>query len=95
MIAGHPALIVAFYRDALGMRLVKRTVNFDDPTSYHLYFGDSSGSPGSLLTFFAWPGARAGRRGVGEITRIGVCALPEIARMVVIGLMQVAPCRRK
>ena len=45
----------------LGLRLVKKTVNFDAPDMYHLYFGDETGSPGSILTFFEFPGARAGR----------------------------------
>jgi len=48
------------------MRLVKKTVNFDDPNSYHLYFGDQTGSPGTLLTFFAWPGTAKGRIGASE-----------------------------
>lgn len=56
-----------FYAGVLGLRLVKRTVNFDDPTTYHFYFGDESGSPGSLITFFAWPGARRGRAGAGQV----------------------------
>jgi glyoxalase family protein len=55
-----------FYAGVLGMRLVKKTVNFDDPNSYHLYYGDRSGSPGTLLTFFAWPGAAKGRIGASE-----------------------------
>ena len=46
---------VDFYSGALGLRLVKKTVNFDDPGSYHLYYGDRIGSPGTLLTFFGWP----------------------------------------
>ena len=74
MIAGNPAPNVAFYREGLGMRLVKKTVNFDDPKSYHLYYGDEAASPGSLFTFFAWPGAVPGQRGVGEITKIGLRA---------------------
>lgn len=74
MIAGPPARNLAHYRDALGLRLVKRTVNFDDPASYHLYYGDEAGSPGSLLTFFAWPPAAGGVKGTGEITRIGIQA---------------------
>ncbi len=57
---------VDFYAGVLGLRLVKRTVNFDDPGTYHLYYGDSTGSPGTILTFFAWPGARRGRRGTGQ-----------------------------
>ena len=64
---GDPQRNVDFYAGVLGLRLVKRTVNFDDPSSYHLYYGDATGSPGTLLTFFAWPGARRGRRGVGQV----------------------------
>ena len=64
---GDPQRNVDFYAGVLGLRLVKRTVNFDDPSSYHLYYGDAAGSPGTLLTFFAWPGARRGRRGVGQV----------------------------
>ncbi len=51
----------------LGLRLVKRTVNFDDPASYHFYFGDRIGRPGTLITFFPWPGARRGARGSGQV----------------------------
>ena len=51
-----------FYRDELGFSLVKKTVNFDDPHSYHLYFGDQVGSPGTLITFFEWPRAELGRK---------------------------------
>jgi glyoxalase family protein len=63
---------VAYYRDALGFSLVKKTVNFDDPHSYHLYFGDEIGSPGSLLTFFEWPRAGQGRLGRGTLESIGL-----------------------
>src|SRR5207244_1819002 len=56
-----------FYVGLLGLRFVKRTVNFDDPGSYHFYFGDNRGTPGTILTFFAWPGARRGTRGTGQI----------------------------
>src|SRR5436190_4031757 len=56
---------VDFYTGVLGLRLVKRTVNFDDPGSYHLYFGDAVGSPGTAVTFFEWPGAPRGRTGIG------------------------------
>ncbi len=63
----EPQRNVDFYAGVLGLRLVKRTVNFDDPSSYHLYYGDAAGAPGTLLTFFAWPGARRGRRGVGQV----------------------------
>ena len=58
---------VDFYRDELGFSLVKKTVNFDDPHSYHLYFGDPVGAPGTLLTFFEWPRAEAGRLGRGTL----------------------------
>ncbi len=57
-IASDVAANVHFYSRILGMRLVKKTVNFDDPGSYHLYYGDYTGSPGSLMTFFVWPGTR-------------------------------------
>jgi glyoxalase family protein len=61
-----------FYRDRLGFSLVKKTVNFDDPHSYHLYFGDEVGSPGTLITFFEWPRAEAGRLGRGTLESIGL-----------------------
>jgi glyoxalase family protein len=60
-----------FYRD-LGFRLVKKTVNFDDPRSYHLYFGDEHGNPGTLITFFEWPGAERGRLGLGTLESIAL-----------------------
>jgi len=62
----------AFYRDEVGFSLVKKTVNFDDPHSYHLYFGDEDASPGSLLTFFEWPRADRGRLGRGTFESIGL-----------------------
>ena len=61
-----------FYRDRLGFSLVKKTVNFDDPHSYHLYFGDAVGSPGTLITFFEWPRAEVGRLGRGTLESIGL-----------------------
>jgi len=60
-----------FYR-GLGFALVKKTVNFDDPHSYHLYFGDERGRPGTLLTFFEWPRAEAGRLGRGTLESVGI-----------------------
>jgi len=63
---------VDYYRDALGFALVKKTVNFDDPHSYHLYFGDDVGSPGSLITFFEWPRADHGRLGRGTLESVGL-----------------------
>ncbi|HZO34313.1 MAG TPA: VOC family protein [Gaiellaceae bacterium] len=61
-----------FYRDRLAFTLVKKTVNFDDPHSYHLYFGDDVGTPGSLITFFEWPRADRGRLGRGTLDSIGL-----------------------
>jgi glyoxalase family protein len=69
-IAGDPQRNLDFYTEALGLRLVKRTVNFDDPGSYHLYFGDNIGTPGTIMTFFPWPGARRGARGSGQVTTV-------------------------
>jgi glyoxalase family protein len=65
-IAGNPRRHVAFYTDVLGLRLVKKTVNFDDPGTWHLYYGDETGSPGTALTFFLWEEAAPGRQGVGQ-----------------------------
>ena len=67
-IASDPQRNLDFYVGLLGMRLVKRTVNFDDPGTYHFYFGDALGTPGTILTFFPWPGAHRGARGTGEVT---------------------------
>lgn len=75
-IATDPRRNVAFYREVLGLRLVKRTVNFDDPRTYHLYFGDTDGAPGSILTFFPWPHARRGSRGVGQAICVGLRVPP-------------------
>jgi glyoxalase family protein len=69
-IAGDPQRNLEFYTEALGLRLVKRTVNFDDPGSYHFYFGDNIGTPGTIMTFFPWPGARRGARGSGQVTTV-------------------------
>ncbi len=65
-IASDPQRNVDFYAGVLGLRLVKQTVNFDDPGSYHLYYGDEAGQPGTIMTFFPWPGARRGRGGTGQ-----------------------------
>lgn len=67
-IASDPQRNLDFYTELLGLRLVKRTVNFDDPSAYHFYFGDRIGTPGTILTFFPWPGARRGSRGTGQVT---------------------------
>src|SRR3954469_12668451 len=70
MITGDARKNVAFYADVLGLRLVKKTVNFDAPEAYHLYFGDETGAPGSILTWFEFAGARRGYAGVGMIHTI-------------------------
>lgn len=67
-IASDPKKNVAFYTRFLGLKLVKKTVNFDDPTTYHLYYGDETGSPGTILTFFPWPHTMRGRAGSGQTT---------------------------
>src|SRR4051794_22168106 len=67
MITGDAQANVDFYAGVLGLRLVKKTVNFDQPDAYHLYFGDETGSPGSILTWFEFPGAAHGRAGAGVI----------------------------
>ena len=66
-IAGDPQANIAFYHSLLGQRLVKRTVNFDDPGTYHFYFGDGAGTPGTILTFFPWQRMPRGVRGNGEV----------------------------
>ena len=67
-IASNPQRNLDFYVELLGLRLVKRTVNFDAPGSYHFYFGDAVGTPGTILTFFPWPGSRRGIHGSGEVS---------------------------
>jgi glyoxalase family protein len=67
-IAGDPQQNLDFYTGVLGLRLVKLTVNYDDPQTYHFYYGDGHGNPGTILTFFPWPGAKRGRRGNGQMT---------------------------
>ena len=66
-IVGHPQENVDFYAGVLGLRLVKKTVNFDDPGTYHLYFGNEGGKPGTIMTFFPWVGARRGVIGDGQV----------------------------
>jgi glyoxalase family protein len=70
-IAGNAKRNYDFYTNVLGLRFVKKTVNFDDPYTYHFYFGDEVGSPGTILTFFPWEGITTGRRGTGMATEIG------------------------
>ena len=75
-IATDPQQNLDFYAGLLGLRFVKRTVNFDDPGSYHFYFGDARGTPGTILTFFPWPGARRGSRGTGQIEATAFAIAP-------------------
>ncbi len=68
--SSDPQQTVDFYADVLGLRLIKQTINFDDPSTYHLYFGDESGRPGTILTFFPWLHIRRGREGSGQVSAI-------------------------
>jgi glyoxalase family protein len=69
-VAKNPQRNIDIYVGLLGLRLVKLTVNFDDPTTYHLYYGDSVGHPGTILTFFPWSDAPRGHRGTGQVTAV-------------------------
>jgi len=98
-IASDPQRNLDFYAGLLGLRFVKRTVNFDDPQAYHFYFGDEVGSPGSILTFFPWPGARRGRQGTGQVAVTSFAVLPGaisfwVERLVRHGIKFVGPTRR-
>lgn len=75
-IASEPQRNLDFFAGLLGLRLVKRTVNFDDPETYHLYYGDAVGTPGCIMTFFPWPGAKPGRQGPGEVAVTSFSVLP-------------------
>jgi glyoxalase family protein len=75
-IAGNAKRNFEFYTKILGLRMVKRTVNFDDPATYHFYFGDETGTPGSILTFFPWETQGQGYTGTGMATDIGY-SVPE------------------
>ena len=75
-IASDPQRNIDFFAGLLGLRLVKRTVNFDDPETYHLYYGDEVGTPGCIMTFFPWPGAKPGRQGPGEVAVVSFSVLP-------------------
>lgn len=77
-ITADPQQNIDFYCDVLGLRLIKLTVNFDDPGSYHLYYGDEAGRPGTIVTFFAWPDAYRGRIGPPQVTAISF-AVPQTA----------------
>src|SRR6267143_2449058 len=75
-IAGDPQTNIDFYTGSLGLRLVKLTVNYDDPGTYHLYYGDGTGRPGTILTFFPWRGVPQGRTGAGQATTVAF-SVPE------------------
>src|SRR6478735_8925334 len=75
-IASNAKANVDFYTKVLGLRLLKKTVNFDDPGTYHLYYGDEVGTPGTILTFFPYEGAGRGRVGSGMASQIGY-SVPE------------------
>jgi glyoxalase family protein len=76
VMASDPQKNIDFYTQILGQRFVKRTVNFDDNGTYHLYYGDHVGSPGTIMTYFPWPGARQGRIGNGEVAASAYNILP-------------------
>jgi glyoxalase family protein len=98
-ISGDPRRNRAFYQDILGLRLIKKTVNFDDPGTYHLYYGDAIGSPGSVLTFFPWVNAAPGIIGAGESTGTSF-VIPEssvawwLQRFAELNVSHGAPTRR-
>lgn len=75
-IGGRAQHSIEFYYRVLGLRLVKRTVNYDDPSTYHLYFGDASGNPGSVLTLFSWPGSGAGHPGATSTREVALRVPP-------------------
>ena len=98
-IASDPQRNLDFYVGLLGLRLVKRTVNFDDPETYHLYFGDEVGTPGSIMTFFPWPGARPGRQGTGQVAVTSFAVLPRalgfwLERLVRYGIEHEGPTKQ-
>jgi glyoxalase family protein len=70
VLASDPKRNAAFYTDVLGLRMVKRTVNFDAPDVYHLYYADAQGTPGTLMTVFPFPQAARGKRGAGEVSAV-------------------------
>lgn len=81
MVSANAGRTTVFYRDLLGLQLVKQTVNFDVPDTYHLYFGVNNGAPGTLLTFFEWPTARRGSYGVGGIHHIAMSVKDEAQQL--------------
>jgi glyoxalase family protein len=75
--ASDPQRNIDFYHSILGQRFIKSTVNFDDPSTYHFYYGDRIGTPGTILTFFPWPGAKRGRIGSGEASAVAYTIHPD------------------
>ena len=98
-ICSDPQRNVDFYTRVLGLRLVKQTVNYDDPTAWHLYYGDTLGQPGTVLTFFAWPDAPGGQVGLGQFGSVAL-AIPAAAfgfwieRLIGLGIAYQQPRRR-
>src|SRR3954465_7606487 len=98
-IAGHPIRNFRFYTRDLGLRFVKKTVNFDDPGTYHFYYGDETGRPGTILTFFPWEHVAPGRIGIGQTQETAFrVPLGSIGywtqRFVETGIKHQAPVRR-
>jgi len=98
-IAGDPDRNLGFYARTLGVRLVKLTVNYDDPATYHFYFGDELGRPGTILTFFPWPHGSPGRLGTGLVAAVGFAIPPGslgfwIERLLAQGVQYQGPARR-
>lgn len=98
-IAREPQRNLDFYAGTLGMRLVKLTINYDDPGTYHFYYGDEQGRPGSLLTFFPWTGGRPGRQGTGQINGVALAVPPAslgywVERLLSRGVRYEGPVRR-
>lgn len=98
-IGGAARRTIAFYAGVLGLRLVKITINYDDPAVYHLYFGDGLGRPGTLMTAFAWPQADVGRQGNGQFNSVAL-RIPQgalatwIGRLMTAGVAYSGPTRR-
>lgn len=98
-ICGDPQRNIDFYVGLLGLRFVKRTVNYDDPGTYHFYYGDGIGTPGSILTFFPWPGLPRGRQGTGQAAVVSFAIAPRslgfwVEHLVRHGIAYDGPTRR-
>ena len=93
MVSRDASRTLDFYSRVLGLRLVKKTVNFDDPASYHLYLGDTTGSPGTILTFFEWRDVPKGRWGVGGVHHLADQVSAESSRANVVEIPRTDPGR--